>query len=98
MGVDINPTRPAARRALPESTRAHGRLEDALFGPVTARIYLASCVLMVVGFLMLMLAPARSYPERAGYVVAEIGWFLHLVAFCTSASSFAQHFVVRILA
>ncbi|PUZ51438.1 hypothetical protein GQ55_6G186700 [Panicum hallii var. hallii] len=75
-------TRPAKRRPLAESIRARGRQEDALYGPVTGGIYLASCVLMVVGFLMLMLAPARSYPERAGYVVAEIGWFLHSAAFC----------------
>jgi hypothetical protein len=75
-------TRPAARRPHAESIRARGHQEDALYGPVTGGIYLASCVLMVVGFLMLMLAPARSYPERAGYVVAEIGWFLHSAAFC----------------
>ena len=33
---------------------------------------------LVVGFLMLLLLPARSYPESAGYAVAEIGWFLPL--------------------
>ena len=33
---------------------------------------------LVVGFLMLLLVPARSYPESAGYVVAEIGRFLPL--------------------
>ncbi|KAF8697460.1 hypothetical protein HU200_036062 [Digitaria exilis] len=72
-------TRPVVQRPLAGSIRARGR-RDALNGPVTGRIYFASCVLMV-GFLLLMLAPAKSYPERLGYLVAEIGWFLHSVAF-----------------
>ncbi|KAF8697462.1 hypothetical protein HU200_036064 [Digitaria exilis] len=51
-------------------------------GPFTRGLHLASCVLMVVGLLMLKHAPANSNTGRVGYMVAETGWLLHSAALC----------------
>lgn len=73
-----------ARRLLATGNvvRRARRRQDPLIGPVTGSIYFVSCSFMVVAFLMLMFAPANSYQMAAGYLVAEIGWFVHSVAFC----------------
>ncbi|CAO2206712.1 unnamed protein product [Urochloa humidicola] len=82
-GRDSN--RPAANQRRPVAgniRRARGRRQEALYGPVTRSIHLMSCALMAVGLVTVILAPARSYEKRVGYLIGEIGWLLHAVAFC----------------
>ncbi|CAL5002150.1 unnamed protein product [Urochloa decumbens] len=61
---------------------ARGR-QDALRRSGTAPVFFVSFMCMNVGLLMRTLAPAKdSYMATAGYIVGDVGCFLHSVAFC----------------
>ncbi|CAL5006340.1 unnamed protein product [Urochloa decumbens] len=61
---------------------ARGR-QDALRRSGTVPVFFVSLVCMAVGLLVRTLVPAKdSYMATAGYIVGDVGCFLHSVTFC----------------
>ncbi|CAO2169049.1 unnamed protein product [Urochloa humidicola] len=83
IGGGQHPNRPAAHRRRPPAgnvRRARGG-QEAPYGPITRSIHCMSLALMATGLATIILAPARSYERKVGYLIGEIGWSLHAVAF-----------------
>uniref|UniRef100_A0A0A8ZX95 Uncharacterized protein n=1 Tax=Arundo donax TaxID=35708 RepID=A0A0A8ZX95_ARUDO len=82
IGGDGGAMMPAVQGCDPQSSGARGR-PDGVYGPVTKPIIIVLFVVMAVGLLMMVLAPANgSCEERVGSMLVDIGSFLTSLMIC----------------